>query len=359
MDKHFSLYLDLVRLLAAVLVVLSHFSQHGILGDPTTVSLGREAVIVFFVLSGYVIAFTTRDGARSLRQYALARSTRLYSVALPLAMASFAVGGAVTTLTGTDVESGYQLHKPWLYLPLHLLFGGQLWTLAETPPWLAPYWSLCYEAWYYVLFGVAFYARGAWRAGLLALVALLMGYKLLLLLPVWLAGTALQHYLAQPRTPLPLLTARLGWVATLGALAVFKLYGIDAALRALGVALWPFPQLPLGSADRYLADYVVCLLVWLNFLCARDAPLLSLQACARPVRALARYTFTLYLVHALVIGLWLHFYHPVMNRGADAALLAACICLATYACGQVTERRRHWFRACIERLCGLAARPRA
>jgi peptidoglycan/LPS O-acetylase OafA/YrhL len=41
MDKHFSLYLDLVRLLAAVLVVLSHFSQHGILGDPTTVSLGR------------------------------------------------------------------------------------------------------------------------------------------------------------------------------------------------------------------------------------------------------------------------------------------------------------------------------
>ena len=139
-------------------------------------------------------------------------------------------------------------------------------------------------------------------------------------------------------------------------MAVFKLYGIDAALRALGMALWPFPQLPLGSADRYLADYVVCTLVWLNFLCARDAPLLSLQACASSIRALARYTFTLYLVHALVMGLWIQFYPPVPASRADALLLAACICLATYACGQVTEKRRHWFRVRFERLYGLAAR---
>ena len=356
MDKHFSLYLDLVRLVAAVLVVLTHLVQHGILGSPASMTLGREAVIVFFVLSGYVIAHTTRHGAPSLRQYVVARSARLYSVALPLVLAAFVLAQLVSALPGTTVESGYQLHKPWLYLPLHLLFGGQLWTLSETPPWLVPYWSLGYEAWYYVLFGVAWYARGAWRALLLVLVLLVMGPKLLLLLPVWLAGAALQSILSRTRHVADARLARLGWFASLAGLAAFKLCAADVALRALGTSQWPFAQLPLASADRYLADYVVCLLVCLNFVCAHHAPLLSLDAVARPVRALARYTFTLYLVHALVLGLWTQFYRHTPGSVSDTLLLLACICIATYACGQLTEHRRAWLRDGFERLYGLATR---
>ncbi|UUZ51422.1 hypothetical protein LP420_19440 [Massilia sp. B-10] len=92
------------------------------------------------------------------------------------------------------INSGYQLLKPWIYLPLHTLFMGELWTLTETPPWLVPYWSLGFEVWYYVLFGVMVYARGLRRVLLGGLVLLIMGPKLWLLLPVWLAWRlALPH----------------------------------------------------------------------------------------------------------------------------------------------------------------------
>jgi peptidoglycan/LPS O-acetylase OafA/YrhL len=44
---------------------------------------GLPAVIVFFVLSGFVIAFVTDGRDRTLAGYALNRLSRLWSVALP------------------------------------------------------------------------------------------------------------------------------------------------------------------------------------------------------------------------------------------------------------------------------------
>ncbi|UUZ51421.1 acyltransferase family protein [Massilia sp. B-10] len=92
MDKPFSLYLDLVRFVAAVLVVLSHYTSHGMFGPAARAAyhnLGRESVIVFFVLSGFVIAWTTAEKALTLRQFAVARGARIYSVALPVLLAAF------------------------------------------------------------------------------------------------------------------------------------------------------------------------------------------------------------------------------------------------------------------------------
>lgn len=156
MDKHFSLYLDLTRFTAAVLVVLSHFAQHGLFGDVNAHPLllfGREAVIVFFVLSGLVIAWSTSTACHTLAAYAVTRGARIYSVVLPVLVLCF----VLAAISGAALDHGpvsYQLNKPQIYLPLHLLFISELWNLAETPPWLVQYWSLGYEVWYYVLFGI-------------------------------------------------------------------------------------------------------------------------------------------------------------------------------------------------------------
>ncbi|MFL6660466.1 MAG: acyltransferase family protein [Massilia sp.] len=349
MDNHFSRYLDLTRFTAAVLVVLAHFVQYGIIGvtPPGTLpDLGREAVIVFFLLSGFVIAYTSATKPLTLRQYVVARSARIYSVAIPVVLLCFVVAGVAAQLGSLPAEDAYQFHKLYVYLPLHLLFAGELWTLSEVPPWLPQYWSLGYEVWYYVLFGVAFYLRGRTRVCAVALVLLIMGPKLWLLLPIWLAGVYLYRY--QKDLPLSQRQARLAWCATLVLLGLYKYLGLDQSLRTLGSALWPFPNLHLGSAERYLADYVVCVLIYLNFVLARQAGFPSLQAWDRSIRALSTYTFTLYLIHGPVIALWNLYYPHQANSVRDMLLLCAAIAGATWLAGQVTERRKQWFHLHID-----------
>jgi peptidoglycan/LPS O-acetylase OafA/YrhL len=351
LPRAFSLYLDLCRLLAAVLVVVSHLVPYGVIAAGSRywwLNLGRESVVVFFVLSGFVIAYTTGRKNASLRDYCVARCTRIYSVALPVVLLGFIAAAVLVAAGRAAPDEFYQLAKPWLYLPLHLLFMGELWTISEPPPLLAPWWSLGYEVWYYALFGAAFYLRGRRRLLALAALLLLVGPKLWLLLPVWGAGVLLYHW--QKKHTLARTPALLGWGATLVLLAAFKESGMDAALRAAALASWPFPGLPLKSADRYLADYLVCLLVLANFLCARSAGFGGLLRVERPIRVLASYTFTLYLVHALVMRVWLIVYPHRRSDGADVALLLVVIVAATWVLGQLTEHRKKWFERVFLRL---------
>ena len=80
-----SLYLDLVRFTAAIAVFISHTSAQRVTAgflwqaEPS----GDEAVDVFFVLSGFVIAYVTSRGEADPSSFALARLARVYSVALP------------------------------------------------------------------------------------------------------------------------------------------------------------------------------------------------------------------------------------------------------------------------------------
>lgn len=353
LGQSFSLYLDLTRLLAAVMVVFAHFAYFGVIplgAWGVLPAMGREAVIVFFVLSGYVIAATTlRSGQRpSARAYAAARLSRVYSVALPVLLLALAGAAAARALGDAIPSHAYVLDKLYLYLPLYLLFLGQHWSLAEVPPYLVPWWSLDYEAWYYLLFGLACYLRGARRALLVALALALMGYKLWLLLPVWLAGVWLCRSYRRPWfTPA---AARCGWAASLLLLGAWVGLDAEAPLRAAALAWWPFPSLPLGSADRFLGDYLLCAIVLANFACARDAGFAALLRVAPALRRAASYTFTLYLSHAVVIGLWLALYPHDPRSHADILLLAAAIAAATLALGAVTEHRRDAWRACFARL---------
>jgi peptidoglycan/LPS O-acetylase OafA/YrhL len=346
LPRAFSLYLDGCRFLAAMLVVLSHFGPYGALlpgANPWWLTLGRESVVVFFVLSGFVIAYTTERKNTGLRDYCIARCTRIYSVALPLVLLGFAA--ALLLVWGRFVAPSeyYQLGKPWLYLPLHLLFMGELWTVSEPPPLLAPYWSLGYEVWYYVLFGAAFYLRGARRIVAVGSLLLFVGPKLWLLLPVWLAGVGAYHW--QKTHTIGRRLALAGWVLSLALLALYKASDTEAALRALAHAHWPFAGLQLKSADRFLADYLVCMLVVLNFVCAKNLDFRALLRVERPLRWLASYTFTLYLVHALVMRVWLVVYPHRRSDPVDILSLVVVIFSATWLVGEITEHRKWWFEA--------------
>lgn len=344
MPAHFSLYLDAIRFLAAVLVVISHFLTHNMI--PAGIAhfvpeLGREAVIIFFVLSGFVIMYTVNHKQATLREYAIARAARIYSVALPALLASFVIGAAIVAFSTINLPGAYQITKPHIYIPFHLLFLGEFWTLSEAPPWLGQYWSLSYEVWYYVLFATAYYFTGVRRLVLTASVLILVGFKLWLLLPIWLSGVALYRWL--DTHTLPRLLARVGWVLSITALVLFKLSDADESLRTIGRSIMPFPNVQLGSADRFLADYVVGAFVLVNFACARFAEFTLLMPLKKITQALASHTFTLYIVHGLIMMGWLSFFDDGRATFTNLAWLIAATAFFTYLFGFVTERRKDEF----------------
>lgn len=344
MDKTFSLYLDSVRFAAAVLVVISHYMGFGIVDRVTAGYLpefGREAVIVFFVLSGYVIGHTTTGKQHTLREYAVARCARIYSVAAPILILAFVVAFVAIRFGNGEVAGRYTLEKLYLYVPFHLLFLGEVWNLSEVPPWLGAYWSLGFEVWYYILFGALCYLTGLQRVIAVLIIAAVMGHKLWLLMPVWFAGVLLHKW--QGRLRLKSSTARGGWIATIFVLIFYKALGFDLLLRELGNQIWGFPSFRLGSADRYLADYVVCVLVVLNFTFALHAKFDLMNKCANVIKSLSSYTFTLYLVHGLIMSAWIYFYKNRTTNFDDVLLLTVLIGLFTYLLGAVTEHQKHVF----------------
>lgn len=356
-DQPFSLYLDLVRIGAAVAVVVAHFGYFRIFDAGQIAALpdfGREAVIAFFVLSGFVIAYSAETRNPTLAGYTAARCARLYSVVLPVLLLAFVLAPLTAALGQVPVDAGYQVARPWAYLPFHLLFLGDAWTFVERPPWLLPYWSLDYEAWYYVLFGAACYLRGRRRMIVLAAVLALVGPRLWLLLPIWLSGVLLYRW--QKTRVLPQGLARAGWLLSVAAVALWGWFDPEPYLRTLAHAAWPLPGIRMGSADRVLADYPVALMVLVNFACARHAGLEALVRVAPAIRRLSAHTFTLYLAHALVIGAWLDLVPVRRGHWADIAAIAVAIAVATVCLQPLTEALQRALQQRLSALLGAMGR---
>lgn len=344
MNKHFSIYLDLVRFLAAVLVLIDHLVSHGFFSDPVSKlipQLGREAVIVFFVLSGYVIAFTTNERSPNWREYFIARTSRIYSVALPILLLAF-TAYFIYSLISPDSVSNYQLEKAYIYIPFHLLFLGELWTLSEVPPWLGAYWSLSYEVWYYILFGTFFYTSGKIRTISVTLVALVMGYKLWLLAPIWFSGVAL-YYVVQKSERLPKKQDTIYLIGSVFTLIFYKLFDIDIYLRQLGKDIWWFDSLSLGSAERYLADYLVTVIILVNFYYASKAALNFSDRAGNLIRNFASYTFTLYLLHVVTISVWITYFEIEKDSIFQLVGVLFFTYIATYIVGGLTEHKKSVF----------------
>ena len=160
MEKSYSTLLDFSRFAAAILVVLHNAEQ--ILKDKNlsiVASFGHDAVIFFFLLSGFVIGYVAENKEKSLSEFVVARIARLYSVAIPsisLVILLAIIGSFIFPIT-------YEIYAAsnWaLIATVNLFFLGQSSLFNVGIPTNGPYWSINYEAWYYVIFGALFYMRG-------------------------------------------------------------------------------------------------------------------------------------------------------------------------------------------------------
>ena len=146
--------LEAVRGFAAFYVCLGHlvlaaFNDGGILRN--VFKFGQEAVMVFFVLSGFVISWvTSREGVprETFSQYFLKRFVRIYSVWFLALIAMFAMASA--TARAPVFESPARLIGNMLML--QDFENGKPAVICSPVYGNTPLWSLHYEWWFYMFF---------------------------------------------------------------------------------------------------------------------------------------------------------------------------------------------------------------
>lgn len=290
-----SLYLDAIRFLAAFTVFLSHYGRHVISGGLfyQFLNLGEGAVDIFFVLSGFVIADVVGTREHDARTYALHRIARIASVCLPALAATLLFDTIGSHINPALYAKAFPslAENAWLHYAAAALFLHQAWFLVLTPGSNGPFWSMGFEVWYYVIFGVAIFARTPWRWPLAALILCAIGPKVAILFPLWLLGVATQRACLRP--PAPRLAAIPLLLAPLLAVAYFHGYPrIDFA---------PYEPLRLdASLLGAVNDYIIGGAFALHLLGVRalapSFPALPARIAAA-IRWLAGCTFGLYLFH--------------------------------------------------------------
>ncbi|NVM74434.1 peptidoglycan/LPS O-acetylase OafA/YrhL/predicted ATP-grasp superfamily ATP-dependent carboligase [Duganella sp. SG902] len=349
MNRSFSIYLDLVRVASALLVVLYHSNLRLLSVDKLPLSdHGHAAVIVFFVLSGYVIAHITATRETTPLDYWASRLARLYSLALPAVLLT-----PVLDLLGEAMApqfyDGRTTHDlGWLRILASLAFLNETWTLSIMSFSNVPYWSLCYEFWYYVLFAILAFTRGRKRLLYASAAMMLIGPKILLLAPVWATGVLLQRWNALKHVGRRPAAALL--LASCAAYVLFHAYGLTEAgsawLRQLIGAHW---HQQLAFSRYFITDYLLALIVACHFIAVRAlSP--PLQAVAPLVRAAAACTFSIYLLHQPLIQFYAALFNGDPSGPGFYLLTMAAVFASIIAIAVATERQRHHWRHWIRRM---------
>ena len=207
-----------MRTLAALAVVWNHV-WNMIAGPMTpgapwfihlvyiTAGFGQDAVLVFFVISGYWIARSTlskiRENRWHWRGYAIDRLARLWIVVVPAILIGAVLDGigryaldlplyrAMAVIGPSTFDVGTRLD------PLHALISLIFLQKAVLPPFGSnlPLWSLAYEFWYYAWFPVLALFAIRRRVQPLAVIGVVLTAVLLFvylrLFPVWLMGAGI------------------------------------------------------------------------------------------------------------------------------------------------------------------------
>ena len=147
MHRNLSIYLDLVRFLAALMVFVVHANYERFTGGIPVLwhfkDLGNDAVMVFFVLSGFVIAYVADQKERTIEEYAASRFARLYSVVVPALILTMLLDAAGSVLE-PSLYSGrwYEYDDTLRRILASLSFTNELWFSYTRPFSNGPVWPL-------------------------------------------------------------------------------------------------------------------------------------------------------------------------------------------------------------------------
>ena len=357
-NRPMSIALDLVRAGAAFAVLAGHAAQMKIYTGswPFSALLQHDAVVVFFVLSGLVIASSTERNRTNLLNYTVARCARILPLALfatVFSVTAFCI--AASLAPHPPIPSEYDHLQARIVLPL--FFSSET-RSGLGALWNSPYWSLCYEAWYYALFAAAFFLRGRRRAVSLATLAFLAGFRVLLLFPIWMMGV----WLARARVQRKLNSLMMFFCPVIGLLLVqLANFGAEP-VKAKLLVISELSPADLRFSEHVLTDLLLGLGVTLCFIGLRllaDEWTGLLERCEPPIRYAAGMSFTLYMLHWPMLRLLKSF----SISAGDSLLLFVVfligICALCAAIASLIERKQAYLRQAISRLLPAPGPPDA
>lgn len=348
MNKAFSIYLDLVRFTAACLVYLYHSNQRLLSAKMLPASnYGHSAVVIFFVLSGFVIAYITNTKENQWIKYAASRISRVYSVAVPALFLTIALDALGRYLYPALYD--YPFDNFAIRIASSLMMLNETWFISITSFSNVPYWSIGYEFWYYAAFAALTFLPRRLAYVSLITIGVVLGPKVILLAPIWIAGVILYRWHA-----LVAISQATAWfmvIFSIAGLWAYHQYGISELtanwLKSMIGDEW---HRQLTFSKFFIADYLLGALVFINFAGMRIlgnvlAPLfLRLE---RPIKTLAAYTLTLYLLHQPLFLFW-----AAVIRGNPETYLywwmtTFMVALSVFAIGYITENRRDLLRLSV------------
>lgn len=351
-------WFDALRCVAAVTVVLGHVRDLVFVDAAQVAAMpawgkpfyfitgfGHEAVIVFFVLSGFWITGSVEArrarGGPFWRGYLVDRLSRLGIVALPALVVGGLLDAAGLWWLGAPVYAGNGAHS----LPADI--GAQLsvTTFLGNVAFLedlavpafgsnAPLWSLALEFWFYMIFAALMMA---WRrrrfAALAVLVVGLIWPKVFAGFLVWLVGSGLYYLDARQRA-----VSRRSWI-----MAASSVPALAGALIVSRLALMPQPV-----CDVFIA-LAFAVVLW--------AMLRGAAPRVTGLQLLANYganaSFSLYAIHypvalfAIAVAGWNARLQPGSGALWRFALAVLVAVTAGWIFARLTEARTPRLRAAL------------
>lgn len=320
-NNHYFVF-DILRGISALLVCANHlrsalFTNFGSLTSSNifdrlfyfATSLGHQSVIVFFVISGFLIGGAIIKNRESFNTstYSINRLTRLYTVLIPALLLTAIID---SFLSSNHPEALGQYYMQWSsgptidnYSNTLLTFFGNFFFLqnifVSTFGTNSPLWSLSYEFWYYVTFPLFLIpmlsllkkintkTHSAVHVTLLViagLILLFMPFETKIGFIIWIIGALI------------VLFQKLQFPVSLKFLS-FVIF--TASLLSLKVA--PIKSLNPHLQDLYLTiTFAFFLITNLN---SKYTPIHKFQAIPKIINFLSNISFTLYLFHFPLIVL--------------------------------------------------------
>ncbi|MED1089129.1 acyltransferase [Bacillus paramycoides] len=327
--------LDSLRGIAAIIVLLGHFlALFPILGKKVMYSTfgscvsilwqGHSAVIIFFVLSGFVLSLPFYKGTEfNYLKYLIKRVCRIYIpyiVILFIAIGiKLGIHSKIGTIPGLVQWGSWNIEVSFNRVMDHILFLREF----NSDAFIMVIWSLVHEMRISIVFPLIIFLllRVNWKVGIgIAMFLSVIGYLLMKNIPSEFNIPVSTNYF---------ITLHYSSMFIIGALLaknreylVSKIINLKVKylLLPLGLLFFSYPRIPfmllsklIGEIDYELyliiIDWYICFGAVLIILAALSSKLFSKLLLIKPVQFIGEISYSLYLVHPIVLLTTVHIFY--------------------------------------------------